>query len=542
MALTQDDKQSIINAVLSAVRTNSKSIDQLSLATRLTDADMFEINGGRRVSFKVISDLINEIMTSKTNEIKETLDGKSLKSVEITATSTSATITITSNDNKSIKATIPVATTSRVGLITPADKETLTEVRDILDDAPNGIPVLGDDHKILATYLPAKNVVEFVGFVSGSYKVEMEAARLSSTSEGCGVLYDAAKNIFVLRDGSGKFYINWADRENYSDVMGTPEGGRLYVDSRSNKIYRWDGTNLITISGGNTEGGESAVVTFAGVANIPAMGIQDGTARGEVRVYFTSSLNTFVGATGAGPQTEYFREWKGSENYLTAGAPRTDRLFFSPSSHTLYIWDSRELREIGARSDDNTSGDGHTSCIAFFDGFDEAGDVDFISSMSSSTDLGNLVIYDSEREAFLMRSPQGWHNNWNDVVDFGEPGLDGVQPDPRKLYICKDEERIYRFDGITLVGLSGGPGSVVNPEDYNLMSEEDGRSMVQDIFGDFRFSGGGDGSGTTIGGDFMTPEEGRDLVDDIFRDKTTQDDIRLLSKEEALDMVNNIFK
>ena len=58
MAITQDELQSIVNAVLSANRTNSRTIEQLTPVTSLSDDDSFEINGGKRVPYKI---LLNEI-------------------------------------------------------------------------------------------------------------------------------------------------------------------------------------------------------------------------------------------------------------------------------------------------------------------------------------------------------------------------------------------------------------------------------------------------------------------------------------------------
>lgn len=58
MAITQDEMQSIVSAVLSAIRTNSLTIDQLTPVTSLSDNDSFEINGGRRVPFALLRELI----------------------------------------------------------------------------------------------------------------------------------------------------------------------------------------------------------------------------------------------------------------------------------------------------------------------------------------------------------------------------------------------------------------------------------------------------------------------------------------------------
>lgn len=54
MAITQDELQGIINAVLSSIRTNSLTIDQLTPVTSLSDDDSFEINGGKRITYRML--------------------------------------------------------------------------------------------------------------------------------------------------------------------------------------------------------------------------------------------------------------------------------------------------------------------------------------------------------------------------------------------------------------------------------------------------------------------------------------------------------
>ena len=52
--MTTEEKQEIINAVLSAIRTNSKTITQLTRVTEMSDDDYIELSGGRRVAYPVL--------------------------------------------------------------------------------------------------------------------------------------------------------------------------------------------------------------------------------------------------------------------------------------------------------------------------------------------------------------------------------------------------------------------------------------------------------------------------------------------------------
>ena len=58
MALSQEELQSVINAVLSSIRTNSKTIGQLTPATALSDTDCFEIDGGKKVPLSLLRNAI----------------------------------------------------------------------------------------------------------------------------------------------------------------------------------------------------------------------------------------------------------------------------------------------------------------------------------------------------------------------------------------------------------------------------------------------------------------------------------------------------
>lgn len=58
MALSQEELQSVVNAVLSSIRTNSKTIGQLTPANTMSDSDCFEIDGGKKVSLGLLRDAI----------------------------------------------------------------------------------------------------------------------------------------------------------------------------------------------------------------------------------------------------------------------------------------------------------------------------------------------------------------------------------------------------------------------------------------------------------------------------------------------------
>ncbi len=72
--MTSEEKQEIINAVLAAIRTNSKSIDQLTPVSEMSDTDFLELNGGRKVSYGVL--FANHMSNDEAQESWEYLDTK----------------------------------------------------------------------------------------------------------------------------------------------------------------------------------------------------------------------------------------------------------------------------------------------------------------------------------------------------------------------------------------------------------------------------------------------------------------------------------
>ena len=301
MAITPDEQQSIVSAVLSSIRTNSRTIDQLTPVTSLSDSDSFEIAGGKRVTYKVLRDLIASLSSSEQDSLRTLINKCELKSATITVAESTATLSI-SSVGKTITASIPVATTSKAGLMTAADKVKLQSAYDTAQAAketaqtakskaesaqsgvnaindkigmPEGIVPLDEYGKIPSRYIPGSmdDVKEFVGTVANIFTV-MQSFNKSSTDDGCAVFYDTAKKRFVLQvtTTSGNlvtsriFYNNWLDGELFgeADENGRkPYKDKIYVHVSSNKSYRWSGSDLVAI-GSDLALGHTASTAFPG--------------------------------------------------------------------------------------------------------------------------------------------------------------------------------------------------------------------------------------------------------------------------------------
>lgn len=117
----------------------------------------------------------------------------------------------------------------------------------------NGVATLDENIKIPSEYLPSyvDDVLEYKGNVSS---VTIQPA---SSTAPVSVHYDTAKKAFVAKDASAKYYSSWPEKSGIpaAEAFGTPgtEGviptvGKIYVDTATNKTYRWSGSGLAEIS------------------------------------------------------------------------------------------------------------------------------------------------------------------------------------------------------------------------------------------------------------------------------------------------------
>lgn len=117
----------------------------------------------------------------------------------------------------------------------------------------NGVATLDENVKIPSEYLPSyvDDVLEYSGNVSGV------TIQTGSTVAPVSVHFDTTKKAFVAKDASAKYYSSWPEKsgipaaENFGTISTngvTPTVGKIYVDTATNKTYRWSGSGLAEIS------------------------------------------------------------------------------------------------------------------------------------------------------------------------------------------------------------------------------------------------------------------------------------------------------
>lgn len=130
----------------------------------------------------------------------------------------------------------------------------INELETKITNLENNTVSLGEDGKIQSSQLPSylDDVVEFAEIVE-------TANVLQNSYTGAGtVVYVSSINQFALRTltdsssdpsvNTAKYYNNWNGRDNYEDDTFVPLAGKIFVDSSTDKLYRWNGSTLVEVS------------------------------------------------------------------------------------------------------------------------------------------------------------------------------------------------------------------------------------------------------------------------------------------------------
>ena len=132
----------------------------------------------------------------------------------------------------------------------------------------------GDDNKIVPSQLPDNvyDVVEFqgiiddatseqVGIISWDYVVWV-------TAKKCFMAVRMEVNSFPSIGGEGnskvpKYYNTWSGSGVYQSLLQAPYSGKIFIDTTTNRPYRWDGKNLVEVSA-SLALGETADTAYPG--------------------------------------------------------------------------------------------------------------------------------------------------------------------------------------------------------------------------------------------------------------------------------------
>ena len=128
MALSQQELSEIISAVLSSLQTNSKTVMDMSNIPSISDDDFIELNGGRRVSFRVLKQSISDLFTENFNNIHTEIAGHKIDRVLTEISEDNIGIDIVTRE-QTFHVDIPLATDKKAGLMSPEHVAALNDAQ-----------------------------------------------------------------------------------------------------------------------------------------------------------------------------------------------------------------------------------------------------------------------------------------------------------------------------------------------------------------------------------------------------------------------------
>lgn len=120
----------------------------------------------------------------------------------------------------------------------------------------DGVATLDSEGELESSQLPSDltdEVLEFAGFTDDTITVAS-----TSTTVYSAIVFSNKLGAFVA-EGSGytpTYYGNWDNGKFYgSGSPKVPYEGKLYVDTTTNTLYRWDGSAMVSVSGSSSGSG-----------------------------------------------------------------------------------------------------------------------------------------------------------------------------------------------------------------------------------------------------------------------------------------------
>lgn len=272
MALTQD-QQAIFDAVISALRTNSKTIEQMTPQTTLGANDWFEVSGGKKVSYTVLASLIKALLSEDTSAMQTAISNNELQSVSVTSGNNSATLTVKSK-GKTVTCSVPVARMGGAGFITGEQSQNL----DAANKRDNTFPV-----ETVNALKTGSSLAD--GYLGGTINEVETSIREIEHTLGIGassqiyawVTTDTESVQLNMRfDGSQTIYFAdvWGDMPELgiASTRRYKQAAALLVDVINSKLYMWtdDQSSLLTVVMETDKGAPSGIATLGADGKVPA--------------------------------------------------------------------------------------------------------------------------------------------------------------------------------------------------------------------------------------------------------------------------------
>ncbi len=117
--------QEAVTRVLATLRTNGRTVNQLTAVTTFGSSDYIELNGGRRIAVSTLVDTVLESLESTFDDLETDIGGMVVQAFSKSAGASSIVVTLKQQGYSPMTVTLPLATITEAGLLSPSEKDKL---------------------------------------------------------------------------------------------------------------------------------------------------------------------------------------------------------------------------------------------------------------------------------------------------------------------------------------------------------------------------------------------------------------------------------
>ena len=230
--MIDEQTQEIVAEVLQAIKTNSKTIAQLTSASSISDNDLVEIGGGKKITFGMLKETVLNAIDAAGISVPVSHDGSPTEfdylTLDVATKTLSYAIFLALNTKLDSSA---VVQSKGQGTSKVMSQKAVTDlINQCAQLNPQGALATGQEQRLVVTFIN-----------TGSEIVTPTVA---------GVYYNGQTKKVETYEEQGSATVSMVVKV----LSETPSQNVVYCDKAENKLYRWDGSKMVQLSSG---GGDS---------------------------------------------------------------------------------------------------------------------------------------------------------------------------------------------------------------------------------------------------------------------------------------------
>lgn len=339
--MTQEELNTIVEAVVSALLTSGKTLLQLTTVDEIDENDYLELDGGRKISFATLREALLS-SSGVTGDVVDYDDRDEI--VTLSYHQASGVLTIKQDGRTAKTVTIPLATSTKRGLMSDTDLNKLNysynkiaEILAALDDKVSNATMLD----LYNSYLVRKVQRKFRAVpIEEGFVTLMSMGSVLDNIDGGSWTYTHAEGDAWWDPTNNKVYY-WQEGVQAGGNYRNPSTEVIYYNNHTGRAYRWNGSAMVeqyVILGSNGRVPENQLPPQV----LKSMGtaVDNAHNTSQVEWGYQPTLGDYYFSNGT---IKYYA----SDGTKDLGAPSKVLIYCNAHTNLLYRWDGYDFVELG---------------------------------------------------------------------------------------------------------------------------------------------------------------------------------------------------